>query len=105
MSDTIHPFWKIVGIGIVVVIAINWYQTRPLTEPECYRLGSNERMNSCLASLRSPTPEPIEVDGPSLSKIVISGATVDSTGRPYITGSIKNNLELPVEDVIIRVRL
>ena len=107
MSDTtIHPFWKIVGAGVILLIAINWYQSRPLTESECYRLGSNERTNLCLASLRTPQPEPAIVEPDSLKKIVLSNVDIGVySDNAILSGNIKSDVILPVDNVIAKVRI
>jgi len=89
--------WYIVAGFAVAASLLGYFFTKPkpLTREECYRLGSNERMNACLAEFApepSPSPETETVNGTLLS--------INSTqaSRDGIIIVVKNGYSFTVSD-------
>lgn len=105
--------YKAIIIGIVVIlIGVFFYQTRPLTKSECYRLGSNERMLACLAEVESrnptPTTQPEYLTDTELLLLSLNNQHMDGNSyynqNPTFTGTLQNNTGRTAYDVMVQFK-
>lgn len=96
-----------VSIGIYLIsLALNSNPQKPITKDECYRLGSNERMNRCLLEFEQNVDDENVLDAipeDQFEYIIVNTAesTIDNN---TISLSIKNITSYDLSSVTYKVK-
>lgn len=100
--------WLFAGLLLIVIGALYFYQARPLTRAECYRLGSNERMLLCLQEVakRNPAPQPTLLPENKISELILHGGSMTGTNyygaNPIYTATLENKTEYALYNVTVK---
>lgn len=102
---------KWVGISVAILLSLIAYRILyppQLTKDECYRLGSNERMNACLLEIKNRSlkdvPPKEDLEFTPISDLELTSVKVDGGYTPYIYGTITNkNSILVARSIILKI--
>lgn len=99
----------IIFIVVIVLGGIYFYNTKPLTKDECYRLGSNERMYACLAEVaqRNPTQD-LFLPENQLNQLSLNGGDMKGNSyynqNPTYSATLQNKTGQTLYDVTVRFK-
>lgn len=97
-----------IAIGVVLIgvffLGLYLYQSRGLTESECYRLGSNERTQLCLAKFVSPTLSPSQFSPADLTLLTLGSQKMSGGYTPVYQATLQNNSLSPAINAVGRFR-
>lgn len=103
--------YKVIIVAVVAIfLGFYFYQRRPLTKEECYRLGSNERMAACLADVasRNPSPPPVTLSTNDLYLLTLNGGKMSGNSyynpNPTYEATLRNNTGKVVQNVIAQFK-